>query len=101
MITIVFRSVLIRRHRRQSPWFGEPSYYRRTNVVTMTEEKLNPPLQMSALGVKPGEQLLIHPSRVIRFLGLDYPDVERAQDSWGDNVLQPIYDAIRGFRLGV
>ena len=78
-----------------SPWFGEPSYYRRTNVVTIQAEELHPPLQLSSLGLEPGEQFVIHPSRVIRFLGLDYPDIERAMDSWGDSVLQPIYDAIR------
>ncbi|MGA8197844.1 MAG: anti-CBASS Acb1 family protein, partial [Acetobacteraceae bacterium] len=28
-------------------------------------------------------------------VGLDYPDIEDAVDSWGDSVLQPVHDAIR------
>lgn len=83
-----------------SPWFGEPSYYRRSNVVTMPAEQLNPPpLQTSAMGYEPGEMILIHPSKVVRFLGLQYPDMEMARDSWGDSILQPIYDTIRDSSL--
>lgn len=36
----------------------------------------------------------IHPSRVIRFLGNEIPDINVAPDGWGDSVLQTIYDAV-------
>lgn len=82
-----------------SPWFGEPSYYMRSNVPIATSAglgvELKPELEQSSLGYQPGSQLIIHPSRVIRLLGHEYPDMERAQDAWSDSVLQPIHDAIR------
>lgn len=80
-----------------SPWYGEPTHYLRTNIVSVGtwEKELKPPPQTSALGKMPGEQMLIHPSRVLRFIGHEYPDMEMAPDSWGDSVLQTIYDAIR------
>lgn len=80
-----------------SPWYGEPTHYLRTNIVStgFWEQELKPPPQTSALGKQPGEMLLIHPSRVIRFIGQEYPDMEMAPDAWGDSVLQTIHDAIR------
>lgn len=80
-----------------SPWYGEPTHYLRTNNVSTGtwEQELKPPPQTSALGKQPGEMFIIHPSRVIRFIGHEYPDMEMAPDSWGDSVLQTIYDAIR------
>src|ERR1035437_267355 len=42
-----------------SPWFGQPSYYQRSNVVTAPVIELKPELQMSALGYKPGEMIMM------------------------------------------
>ena len=84
-----------------SPWYGEPAYYQRTNIVTagFYEGMLDLPPQTSALGYKPGEMIIIHPSRVLRFIGHEYPDMEMSPDSWGDSVLQTIHDAIRNSGL--
>jgi uncharacterized protein len=79
-----------------SPWYGEPSYYMRSNVVTP-----DPPGDIenvgrqTMLGYAPGEVIFIHPSRVIRLIGNEYPDIERSQDCWGDSVLQPVAEAIK------
>lgn len=84
-----------------SPWYGEPTHYLRTNIVStgFWEQELKPSPQTSALGKQPGEMLLIHPSRVIRFVGHSYPDMEMAPDAWGDSILQTIHDAIRNAGL--
>jgi uncharacterized protein len=77
-----------------SPWFGEPEYYMRTStpiIPGLGGVKLTP----SELGYNPGDTLYIHPSRVIRMIGLEYPDFERAPDAWGDTVLQPVVDALK------
>jgi hypothetical protein len=78
-----------------SPWYGEPSYYKRTNTMQIAQEEVKPPLELSSLGYKPGDELLIHPSRVVRLIGLEYPDLAYAQDSWGDSSLQPVVDAVK------
>jgi uncharacterized protein len=78
-----------------SPWYGEPSYYKRTNTMTVAQEQVKPPLELSSLGYKPGDDLLIHPSRVVRLVGLEYPDLAYSQDSWGDSALQPVIDAVK------
>lgn len=83
-----------------SPWYGEPSYYLRSNTLTP-----DPPgdvenvAKQTELGYTPGEAIFIHPSRVIRLIGLEYPDIERAQDAWGDSVLQPVSEAIKSAGL--
>lgn len=82
-----------------SPWYGEPSYYKRMNTPIEPSEKLNPPLEQSGLGYKPGDTLVIHPSRVVRLIGLEYPDIYSAVDSWGDSALQPVADAIKAAGL--
>jgi Uncharacterized protein conserved in bacteria len=82
-----------------SPWFGEPSYYQRTNLAMPPQVELKDPLEESGLGYKPGDILWIHPSRVVRFLGSEYPDIERAPDSWADSSLQPVVDAIKAAGL--
>ena len=63
-----------------SPWFGEPSYYQRANLPMPPQVNLKDPLEESSLGYKPGEMLFIHPSRVVRLLASEYPDIERAPD---------------------
>jgi len=78
-----------------SPWYGQPSYYMRSNTPVAPVVELNPPLEESGLGYKPGSTIFIHPSRVIRLVGSEYPDIENSPDAWGDSSLQPIHDAIR------
>lgn len=82
-----------------SPWYGEPSYYKRTNTAAIAQEQVKPPLELSSLGYKPGDDLLIHPSRVVKLLGLEYPDLAYAQDSWSDSSLQPVIDAVKASGL--
>jgi phage-related protein (TIGR01555 family) len=44
----------------------------------------------------PGSQVQLHPSRVVRFVGLPPPDILRSSTmSFGDSVLQPINDTIK------
>jgi phage-related protein (TIGR01555 family) len=78
-----------------SPWFGEPSYYMRSNTVTTPPPGNVDPIPESSLGYSPGETIYIHPSRVVRLVGTEYPDMEVAYDAWGDSVLTNVYEAIR------
>jgi hypothetical protein len=78
-----------------SPWYGHPTYYQRSNVVTVAAPGGVAPIGEPTMGQAPGDQLYIHPSRVIRLVGLDYPDMERAPDAWGVPVLQPVADALK------
>lgn len=78
-----------------SPWFGEPSYYMRSNVPIITAPGGVTPLESSSLGYSPGDTIFIHPSRVVRMVGIEYPDMEHSPDAWGDSVLASIYEAIR------
>jgi phage-related protein (TIGR01555 family) len=57
-----------------SPWFGQPKNYTRQ-------------LQGAA------GQVVLHPSRVIRFVGSEIPDLNQAQ-GWGDSKLQIVADAV-------
>jgi hypothetical protein len=79
-----------------STWYGEPTWYMRANTVTT-----DPPdprianVGLPTLGQAPGDAIYIHPSRVIRIVGAAYPDIENAQDAWGDSVLQVVQDALK------
>jgi phage-related protein (TIGR01555 family) len=58
-----------------NPNFGQPSYYERVTLGgTMRPVRLDP-------------------SRVIRFVGAEIPDVQQSQ-GWGDSVLQIVQDAV-------
>ncbi|MDI1262256.1 MAG: DUF1073 domain-containing protein, partial [bacterium] len=60
-----------------SPFYGEPSYYE----VAGTN----------------GVQARIHPSRVVRLVGVPVLDKRtNANDGWGDSILQIVYDALSG-----
>lgn len=59
-----------------SQWYGLPEYYTRTN--------------QTGTGAP---QDRIHPSRLIRFIGNEIPDLVQAQ-GWGDSVLQAVNDAV-------
>ena len=84
-----------------SPWFGQPSYYFRSNTPTVPAPgNVEPPPSLAKqLGEKEASAFYIHPSRVVRLTGLDYPDLESAPDAWGDSVLQTVQDAIRACGL--
>lgn len=58
-----------------SPYFGEPTYY---ELASPTKG-----------GVR------IHPSRVVRFLGLPHLETSRELDGWGMPIYQRAYDAVR------
>lgn len=76
-----------------SPWFGEPNYYMRSNIPII--EAPGGVQQLPGSGIVGAPELYIHPSRVVRLVGLDYPDIEMAPDAWGDSVLQPVYSSLR------
>lgn len=79
-----------------SPWFGEPNYYERSNTPIMPAPGgVALPPSINVGGGNNQYAMTIHPSRVVRLTGLDYPDMESAPDPWGDSVLQPVWDAIR------
>lgn len=66
-----------------SEWFGQPKEYT---------------LQTSS-AVFSG-QMVIHPSRLVRFLGAELPDSEIAgNDGWGDSILQAVDDAVKNVGL--
>lgn len=58
-----------------SPYFGEPEQYSVASAL--------------------GNVQVIHPSRVIRFVGAEIIGDNPAVDGWGDSILQVVYDAIR------
>lgn len=78
-----------------SPWFGEPSYYMRSNTPTVEAPGGVEKLESGEFAQAAGESIYFHPSRVIQLVGVAYPDMEHAPDPWGDSVLSAIYDAIR------
>jgi uncharacterized protein len=84
-----------------SPWFGEPNYYQRSNVpITPAPGNVDPaPVIKELHQGEPDPAFFIHPSRVIRLIGADYPDIDRAMDSWGDSILQVVYEAIRDLSI--
>lgn len=61
-----------------SPYFGEPEYYTKSNLVN---------------GKQVGGVLRFHPSRVVRFIGQEPTDYNLAQ-GWGDSVLGIVADAV-------
>lgn len=58
-----------------SPFFRQPKFY------TVT-------------GARSG-RVRVHPSRIVRFIGAPILDQTTAPDSWGDSVLQVVYDAVQ------
>lgn len=80
----------------QSPYFGQPAFYTRTlqvQTVTAASKEQQAEAQAEAKRFASGGQLQIHPSRIIRFTGLECPEMNMA-DGWGDSVLQLCRDAI-------
>jgi phage-related protein (TIGR01555 family) len=63
-----------------SEFYGEPENY--------TVQPLN------------GSPVTIHPSRVVRFIGAEFPDINMAGGSqWGDSILQALDDAVKNVGL--
>ena len=62
----------------RSPWYGEPAAY-----------------ELDVGGAAP----LLHPSRVVRFLGNALPDPWLSASPWSDSVLQVLYDAVHAVAL--
>ena len=60
-----------------SPYYGQPEYY------LLQETKLH----------EVGRSVRVHPSRMVRLLGLETPD-PMENFGWGDPVLQMIHDAV-------
>jgi hypothetical protein len=81
-----------------SPWYGYPQYYVRSNTIIPDMPGVAPVPQPSEDDPN-GAMFYIHPSRVVRLIGADYPDIEMAPDPWGDSVLQAIYDAVKNSGL--
>lgn len=80
----------------QSPYFGQPAFYTRTlqhATVTAASKEQQAEAEREAKRFASGGQLTIHPSRIIRFTGLECPEMNMA-DGWGDSVLQLCQDAI-------
>ncbi len=82
-----------------SPWFGEPTYYSRAGSFTPPPiGGVTEPERFTEFG-PPQSQIYIHPSRVVRLIGADYPDLDRAGDAWSDSVLQYVQSAVKGAAL--
>lgn len=58
-----------------SPYFGEPDMYQ---VSSETVGMVN-----------------VHPSRVVRIVGAELPDIDQSPDGWGDSVLMAVDTAIK------
>jgi phage-related protein (TIGR01555 family) len=63
----------------ESPTYGEPAYYRLSSQRTGALE--------------------VHPSRIIRFIGAERPDIDNNNDCWGDSILQVVYSALHAAAL--
>jgi uncharacterized protein len=62
-----------------SPYYGLPTWY---------EVRSGPQGSLT-------QQVRLHPSRVVRFIGLAPPDAITSGVQWGDSVLQPINDTVK------
>lgn len=57
--------------------------------------------KMYRLNGKHGQQVDIHPSRIIRFLGAPRPDIDTNTEGWGDSILQVVNDALHNASLSM
>jgi phage-related protein (TIGR01555 family) len=67
-----------------SPTFGEPTMYQ------LTAGGAADPSLASSFG-----PVLIHPSRIVRFQGIQQLELTWSIDGWGHPILQRVYDAVR------
>lgn len=75
---VMHRHELVASELRRDPedeWFREPTYY-----------------QFSDTG---GQMWRVHPSRVVRFLGNECPDLTLSPHGWGDSILQSVNEALQ------
>jgi uncharacterized protein len=77
-----------------SPYWAQPSWY-------MAKTTIPGPaaggVTLATGTTQPLELMQVHPSRVVRFLGMPPPDP--LVQIWGDSILQPINDAIKAAGL--
>jgi phage-related protein (TIGR01555 family) len=79
-----------------SDFFGQPAYYTRQlqmTVATAATKEQQAEAAAEAKRYGAGGQLKIHPSRIVRFNGLECPEMNM-MDGWGDSVLQLCREAI-------
>lgn len=65
-----------------SPYYGEPEYYTISSLQEGSKQAM----------------LNFHPSRVVRFTGMEHPDPMQDQ-GWGDSVISIVADAVMGAGL--
>lgn len=63
----------------ESPTYGEPQWW------TLSSQKYG--------------SIDVHPSRVIRFIGPERPDIDTNSEGWGDSILQVVYSAVHNAAL--
>jgi phage-related protein (TIGR01555 family) len=78
-----------------SAYFGEPQWYMRANLPLPQQIGNVEQLEATMKGLPPGSAVYIHPSRIVRILGCEYPSMEYAPDPWGDSVLQVVDRAVK------
>lgn len=82
-----------------SPWYGQPVYYQLS--IPATQQIAQTRQTAAATGVElaysSGGTLSVHPSRVVRFLGNEFPDWRSitVASQWSDSSLQVVDDALR------
>jgi uncharacterized protein len=81
-----------------SPYWGQPIWYSAMTSAP-TPPSHGSPAVVTAITNKSvvGAQVQVHPSRVVRLLGLAPPDP--LAQIWGDSILQPINDTIKAAGL--
>lgn len=81
-LTVLTRRMIVPNSRNldpEDPNYGEPLYY------TLSSQKYG--------------AIEVHPSRVLRFLGAERPDIDNNVDGWGDSILQVVYSAVHAASL--
>jgi phage-related protein (TIGR01555 family) len=79
-----------------SPYWGQPSWYQLQATAPRFGGMNTASARAASFEKNPGSQVQLHPSRVVRFVGLPPPDILRSSTmSFGDSVLQPINDTIK------
>lgn len=80
-------------------YFGQPAWYMRANVPLPPQIGNVQELEAAMQGLPPGSVIYIHPSRIVRLIGCDYPSMDHAPDPWGDSVLQIVDNAVKNAGL--
>jgi uncharacterized protein len=78
-----------------SAYFGQPQWYMRANVQLPPQIGNVEQLESAMKSLPPGSAVYIHPSRIVRILGCEYPSMESAPDQWGDSILQVVDRAVK------